>query len=159
MRPTHVPPRQYRESSELGHDIRLHGHKVAAIEVARPKRPNLAAASTGSGQSFTYIAPVADHVLRNGSGSHVQAIIEKPPVVLLTNYVMLELILTWRHDRGVVAPTKDLRFLVFAELHTHRGRQGAEVSMQEAGSESSAIAGATPSLHMRIPEPTPGQAG
>lgn len=54
-----------------------------------------------------------------------------PPDILLTNYVMLELMLT-RHsppDPQVVTQAKGLRFLVLDELHTYRGRQGADVAM------------------------------
>ena len=56
------------------------------------------------------------------------AIKQNPPDILLTNYVMLELILTRVADRAIVDATKDLRFLVLDELHTYRGRQGADVS-------------------------------
>lgn len=54
-----------------------------------------------------------------------------PPDILLTNFMMLELILT-RHeeiDRGVVDHCQGLEFLVLDELHTYRGRQGADVAM------------------------------
>lgn len=54
-----------------------------------------------------------------------------PPDILLTNFMMLELILT-RHeeiDRGVVDNCQGLEFLVLDELHTYRGRQGADVAM------------------------------
>lgn len=54
-----------------------------------------------------------------------------PPDILLTNYVMLELMLT-RHtdpDPQIVSQAKGLRFLVLDELHTYRGRQGADVAM------------------------------
>jgi superfamily II DNA/RNA helicase len=60
-----------------------------------------------------------------------QKLAANPPDILLTNYVMLELMLT-RHsapDPQVVAHAKDLRFLVLDELHTYRGRQGADVAM------------------------------
>ncbi len=60
-----------------------------------------------------------------------QALAANPPDILLTNYVMLELILT-RHsapDPQVVEQAKSLRFLVLDELHTYRGRQGADVAM------------------------------
>src|SRR5437016_3204338 len=55
---------------------------------------------------------------------------ENPPHILLTNYMMLELILT-RFDDLVVADAmyKNLQFLVFDELHTYRGRQGADVAL------------------------------
>lgn len=54
---------------------------------------------------------------------------ENPPDILLTNYVMLELILTRGHDEALVQAASGLRYLVFDELHTYRGRQGADVSM------------------------------
>lgn len=58
-----------------------------------------------------------------------QAIIKNPPDILLTNYVMLELLLTRYHDRRLVEHFSTLRFVVLDELHTYRGRQGADVAM------------------------------
>lgn len=58
-----------------------------------------------------------------------EQILRNPPDILLTNYVMLELILTRIDERALVNHASDLRFLVFDELHTYRGRQGADVSM------------------------------
>lgn len=52
-----------------------------------------------------------------------------PPDILLTNYMMLELLLTRREDRALVRAAQGLRFLVFDELHTYRGRQGADVAL------------------------------
>lgn len=52
-----------------------------------------------------------------------------PPDILLTNYVMLELILTRPDEKPLIRAASDLRFLVFDELHTYRGRQGADVSL------------------------------
>ncbi|PYX94315.1 MAG: hypothetical protein DMG67_01845, partial [Acidobacteria bacterium] len=51
-----------------------------------------------------------------------------PPDILLTNYVMLELILTRSTDAALIASSM-LRFLVLDELHTYRGRQGADVAL------------------------------
>jgi hypothetical protein len=56
-------------------------------------------------------------------------IIAKPPDILLTNYVMLELILTRPRDRALVDAANGLSFLVLDELHTYRGRQGADVAL------------------------------
>lgn len=58
-------------------------------------------------------------------------IAENPPDILLTNYVMLELIMTrfLETDKAVRQHALGLRFLVLDELHTYRGRQGADVSM------------------------------
>ena len=54
---------------------------------------------------------------------------DDPPDVLLTNYMMLELLLTRSEDRALVRAAQGLKFLVFDELHTYRGRQGADVAM------------------------------
>lgn len=58
-------------------------------------------------------------------------IARSPPDILLTNYMMLELILTRQNetDKAVVRTAKGLRFLVLDELHTYRGRQGADVAL------------------------------
>ena len=58
-------------------------------------------------------------------------IAQEPPDILLTNFMMLELILS-RYDgvdRQVVDNCKGLEFLVLDELHTYRGRQGADVAL------------------------------
>jgi len=52
-----------------------------------------------------------------------------PPDILLTNYVMLELILTRPNEAPLVNACRNLKFLVLDELHTYRGRQGADVAM------------------------------
>jgi len=58
------------------------------------------------------------------------AILADPPDILLTNYVMLELVLTRPDERkSLITAAKGLRFLVLDELHTYRGRQGADVAM------------------------------
>ncbi|WP_333691814.1 DEAD/DEAH box helicase [Chloroflexus sp.] len=66
---------------------------------------------------------------------------QHPPQILLTNYVMAELLLVRPEDQRFLASisssrpstkqgTEDgLRFLVLDELHTYRGRQGADVAM------------------------------
>ena len=57
-------------------------------------------------------------------------ILANPPDILLTNYVMLELVLTRPEERrALVKAAKGLQFLVLDELHTYRGRQGADVAM------------------------------
>lgn len=60
-----------------------------------------------------------------------EAIASKPPDILLTNFMMLELILTRYEetDRRVVEHCHDLAFLILDELHTYRGRQGADVAL------------------------------
>ena len=88
-------------------------------------------------------------------GEARRALQTHPPQILLTNYVMAELMLVRPDDRSLLpergetrrrgdagredAETRrggdaergdeGLRFLVFDELHTYRGRQGADVAM------------------------------
>jgi len=57
-------------------------------------------------------------------------ILAEPPDILLTNYVMLELVLTRPDERKhLVRAAQGLQFLALDELHTYRGRQGADVAM------------------------------
>ncbi len=60
-----------------------------------------------------------------------QQIAENPPDILLTNFMMLELLMTRQDelDRKVIGNCAGLRFLVLDELHTYRGRQGADVAL------------------------------
>jgi ATP-dependent helicase YprA (DUF1998 family) len=53
------------------------------------------------------------------------------PDILLTNFMMLELLMTRQNalDRAVIAYAHGLDFIVLDELHTYRGRQGADVAM------------------------------
>lgn len=69
----------------------------------------------------------------------------QPPQIMLTNYVMAELLLVRPEDQRFLERAMSshagpdaagegrvpggLRFLVFDELHTYRGRQGADVAM------------------------------
>jgi ATP-dependent helicase YprA (DUF1998 family) len=60
-----------------------------------------------------------------------QQIADNPPDILLTNFMMLELLMTRQDkvDRQVIGNCAGLRFLVLDELHTYRGRQGADVAL------------------------------
>lgn len=53
------------------------------------------------------------------------------PDIIMTNYMMLELLLTRQEstDRDVIDNATGLEFLVLDELHTYRGRQGADIAM------------------------------
>ena len=65
------------------------------------------------------------------TGHERESLSTNPPDILLTNYMMLELILTRYQevDIKVIENSMDLEFLVLDELHTYRGRQGADVAM------------------------------
>ena len=54
-----------------------------------------------------------------------------PPDILLTNFMMLEHLMTRQSDLDsqVLLNCKGLEFIVLDELHTYRGRQGADVAM------------------------------
>lgn len=160
-----------------GVQLLLHTHQREAILKAKENQSYVLTSGTGSGKSLTYIVPIVDHVLRNGTGRGIQAIVvypmnalansqeeelkkflengypegqppvcfarytgqekgierdeirNNPPDILLTNYMMLELLLTRSEDRKLVQAAQGLRFLVFDELHTYRGRQGADVAL------------------------------
>jgi len=58
-----------------------------------------------------------------------EAMLLNPPDILLTNYVMLELILTRTEEDKLVKAARGLSFVVLDEMHTYRGRQGADVAM------------------------------
>src|SRR5581483_365208 len=55
---------------------------------------------------------------------------ENLPDILMTNYQMLELILTRQEDRRLFPPDHrgNLQFLVLDEVHTYSGRRGADVA-------------------------------
>lgn len=160
-----------------GKPLRLHRHQADAVRVAASARHYVLTTGTGSGKSLAYIVPIVNHVLRNGTGRGIQAmivypmnalansqinelekfvyfgypsdrrpvtfrrytgqesaeeqdkIVSNPPDILLTNYVMLELLLTRPREKSLVRAASGLRFLVLDELHTYRGRQGADVAM------------------------------
>lgn len=56
---------------------------------------------------------------------------ENPPDILLTNFMMLELLLTRqdKQDQTIIANAEGLKYIVLDELHTYRGRQGADVAI------------------------------
>jgi len=58
-------------------------------------------------------------------------IADNPPDILLTNFMMLEMLMTRQDelDRKVIGNCEGFRFLVLDELHTYRGRQGADVAL------------------------------
>lgn len=60
-----------------------------------------------------------------------KAVADNPPDILLTNFMMLELLMTRQDglDKKVIVNCEGLRFLVLDELHTYRGRQGADVAL------------------------------
>ncbi|HOD55519.1 MAG TPA: DEAD/DEAH box helicase, partial [Candidatus Cloacimonadota bacterium] len=58
-----------------------------------------------------------------------QDILKNKPDILMTNYQMLELILTRFDDKQLFSDQGVLKFLVLDEVHTYSGRRGADVAM------------------------------
>ncbi len=60
-----------------------------------------------------------------------ERIAQNPPDIILTNFMMLELMMTRQDevDKAIVRAAQGLKFLVLDELHTYRGRQGADVAL------------------------------
>ncbi len=53
-----------------------------------------------------------------------------PPDILLTNYMMLELLMVRKADEDLRKSFLDnMKYLVYDELHVYKGRQGADVSL------------------------------
>jgi ATP-dependent helicase YprA (DUF1998 family) len=57
-----------------------------------------------------------------------EAIRNHPPDILMTNYVMLELLLTRFEDRRLFKHEGMLQYLVLDEVHTYTGKRGADVA-------------------------------
>lgn len=89
-------------------------------------------------EKFVAQADLPDHLrpaVRRYTGQEKeaerQAVAANPPDILLSNYMMLELLLTRQDDldRQVIANASGIEFIVLDELHTYRGRQGADVAI------------------------------
>ena len=77
------------------------------------------------------LKPVVKRYTGQESREERERIAANPPDVLLTNYMMAELLLTRQDDvdSQVIANASGLEFIVLDELHTYRGRQGADVAV------------------------------
>ena len=83
------------------------------------------------GQDRKSRAVTFDRFTGQESREERERIAANPPDILLTNFMMLELLMTRQDeiDRKVITNCEGLSFLVLDELHTYRGRQGADVAM------------------------------
>lgn len=63
------------DSDLTGKALVLHDQQRQAIVKAKEGWPYVLTSGTGSGKSLTYIVPIVDHVLRQGSGRGIQAIV------------------------------------------------------------------------------------
>jgi ATP-dependent helicase YprA (DUF1998 family) len=78
-------------------------------------------------------------------------ITEAKPDILLTNFMMLELLMTRQSklDQTVIENAQGLEFIVLDELHTYRGRQGRTWRCWCAGCVIASAAIARPSVSAR----------
>ena len=79
----------------------------------------------------TEVRPVVRRYTGQESHEERQRIADNPPDILLTNFMMAELLLTRQDslDTKVIENASGLDFVVLDELHTYRGRQGADVAI------------------------------
>jgi DEAD/DEAH box helicase/MrfA Zn-binding domain/Helicase conserved C-terminal domain len=77
------------------------------------------------------LKPVVRRYTGQESQEERQKIAANPPDILLTNYMMAELLLTRQDelDSQVINNAAGLEFIVLDEFHTYRGRQGADVAV------------------------------
>ncbi len=77
------------------------------------------------------LKPVVKRYTGQESQEERQRIADNPPDILLTNFMMAELLLTRQDslDTKVIDNASGLEFIVLDELHTYRGRQGADVAI------------------------------
>ena len=75
--------------------------------------------------------PVVRRYTGQESQEERRRIADNPPDILLTNFMMAELLLTRQDslDTKVIENANGLDFTVLDELHTYRGRQGADVAI------------------------------
>jgi Lhr-like helicase len=79
----------------------------------------------------TELRPVVRRYTGQESQEERQRIASNPPDILLTNFMMAELLLTRQDalDTKVIENATGLDFIVLDEVHTYRGRQGADVAI------------------------------
>jgi hypothetical protein len=77
------------------------------------------------------LKPIVRRYTGQESREERQQIADDPPDILLTNFMMAELLLTRQDglDTRVIENASGLDFIVLDELHTYRGRQGADVAI------------------------------
>ncbi len=77
------------------------------------------------------LKPVVQRYTGQESQRIRKSISDNPPDILLTNFMMAELLMTRQSevDRQVISNAQGLDFIVLDELHTYRGRQGADVAV------------------------------
>lgn len=78
------------DENPQGGPMQLYQHQAEAITAAQSGENYVLTTGTGSGKSLSYIVPIVDHILKNGSGRGIRAIIVYP-MNALANSQELEL--------------------------------------------------------------------
>ena len=100
-------------------------YPMNALINSQEEEINKCADNYGEGFPVTYAKYTGQE-----AGDTRNQIKNEEPDIILTNYMMLELIMTRQSESWLRDSIKDhLQYLVFDELHTYRGRQGSDVSM------------------------------
>lgn len=90
---------------------------------------------TGKGLPFTFAKYTGQE-----SQDERDKVIANPPDILLTNYMMLELLMVRKADEGLRKSFLDnVKYLVYDELHVYKGRQGADVSLLNRRIKAAAV--------------------
>jgi ATP-dependent helicase YprA (DUF1998 family) len=66
------------DEQDPGRELTFHRHQTDALEVANRRESYVLTTGTGSGKSLSYIVPIVDRVVREGSGKGVRAIVVYP---------------------------------------------------------------------------------
>jgi len=103
-------------------------YPMNALENSQMKEIDKFIASSGLPDE---LKPVVKRYTGQESREERERIAANPPDILLTNYMMAELLLTRQDDLDskVVSNASGLEFIILDELHTYRGRQGADVAV------------------------------
>lgn len=97
-----------REALELFGDVLLAARRPAVVRVASTGVSYALTTGTGSGKSLTYIVPIVDRVLREGSGRGVRAIVVYP-MNALANSQLEELSKFLKYGYGEAALLRETR--------------------------------------------------
>lgn len=89
---------------------------------------------------------------RGTSQAQRESLRKNPPHILLTNYMMLEYLLTRPADRDAIFANHRCRFLVLDEVHTYRGTLGTNIALLVRRLRSH-LGRAVQDWNVNVPEP------
>lgn len=120
---------------------------VRALKAGKPRKTRAIIIYPMNALANSQLKEIDKFISQSGLPEHLQPVIKRytgqenqeerqkvaanPPDILLTNYMMAELLLTRQDglDTRVIENANGLEFIILDELHTYRGRQGADVAV------------------------------